>query len=766
MKAIKRIALTELQTMFYSPIAWFILIIFTFQASMTFVNAFEGYVVSQELGRYVYNVTMGTFTNPWRGGLFPEIQGYLYLYIPLLTMGIMSRELSSGSIKLLYSSPVTNFQIVIGKFISIMIYALVMIAVLGLFVIYGVCFVHEFDLPPVLAGLLGLYLLICAYGAIGLFMSSLTSYQVVAAMGTFAVFAVLNYVGGMWQDIAFVRDITYWLSIRGRSGEFINGLLCSEDVIYFLVVVVLFLTFTVIRLTVIRKKKSWFVSTSWYFSAILIAVSIGYLSSRPTFMCYYDATRTKVNTLTPNSQEIVSKMKGNLTITTYANVLDEERFLWYGFPKSELSDIKRFKQYTRFKPEIKMKYVYFYDKSQNERLYSLNQGLTDREIMIKLSVAQGLDTNMYLRPEEIKQVIDLSSEDNHVVRVLERENGRKVFLRMFRDMWIYPGEAEVTAAIRQLVDDDLPVVGFLTGHGVRNSEKAGDRDYRYFVQERVYRRALINQGFAIENVNLEDEIPEQVNILVVADMQTALSQEEMEALEKYIARGGNLIVAGDVGRAPVMNPIIASFGVQFMTGQIVQQNKDFMMDLVFAKPQKDLGNLSYMFDALVERVITMPGCVGLEYEQKPGFTIIPLLMSETQGCWNEVETMNFIDEKAELNVKAGEVEQAYPLALALSREIAGKQQKIVILGDADCMSNAEMKANRDKVNAGNGMFILSIFNWMTDGEFPIDVRRPATPDNDLYVGVDGMKITRYAFWGFSLLLLVVYLCLWFHRRGR
>lgn len=72
----------------------------------------------------------------------------------------------------------------------------------------------------------------------------------------------------------------------------------------------------------------------------------------------------------------------------------------------------------------------------------------------------------------------------------------------------------------------------------------------------------------------------------------------MESLEKYIARGGNLIIAGDVGRASVMNPIIASLGVQFMTGQIVQQNKDFMMDLVFAKPQEDLGNLSYMFDAL------------------------------------------------------------------------------------------------------------------------------------------------------------------------
>lgn len=762
MKIIYRIALAELQSLFYSPVAWLILIVFTIQCSFAFTGVVDANVVRKAMGYGVGNLTLDIYAG--MHGFFKTLQEYLYLYIPLLTMGLMSGELSSGSIKLLYSSPVRNSQIILGKYLSMLVYGLVLIGIICVYVIYSAFVVKQLDVSMVLTGLLGIYLLICAYAAIGLFMSSITSYQVVAAMGTLAIFALLNVIKGIGQNIDFVREITYWLSINGRCNEFVRGMICSEDLLYFLIVIVLFLTLSILRLKAIRQKTPWKISLGKYAAVVIFAVVIGYFSARPSLKCFYDATRTKQQTLTENSQKILSRATGGLTMTTYVNCLDE--FSWTGEPANRLYDQRRFEQYTRFKPEIKMKYVYFYDKSQNERLYSLNQGLTDREIMIKLSVAQGLDTNMYLRPEEIKQVIDLSSEDNHVVRVLERENGRKVFLRMFRDMWIYPGEAEVTAAIRQLVDDDLPVVGFLTGHGVRNSEKAGDRDYRYFVQERVYRRALINQGFAIENVNLEDEIPEQVNILVVADMQTALSQEEMEALEKYIARGGNLIVAGDVGRAPVMNPIIASFGVQFMTGQIVQQNKDFMMDLVFAKPQKDLGNLSYMFDALVERVITMPGCVGLEYEQKPGFTIIPLLSLETQGCWNEVETMNFIDEKAELNVKAGEVEQAYPLALALSREIAGKQQKIVILGDADCMSNAEMKANRDKVNAGNGMFILSIFNWMTDGEFPIDVRRPATPDNDLYVGVDGMKITRYAFWGFSLLLLVVYLCLWFHRRGR
>ncbi|MDE7373775.1 MAG: ABC transporter, partial [Odoribacter sp.] len=96
MKAIKRIALTELQTMFYSPIAWFILVIFTFQACMAFVNVFDDYVVAQELGRRVYNVTLGAFASPY-DGIFTEMQSYLYLYIPLLTMGVMSRELSSGS---------------------------------------------------------------------------------------------------------------------------------------------------------------------------------------------------------------------------------------------------------------------------------------------------------------------------------------------------------------------------------------------------------------------------------------------------------------------------------------------------------------------------------------------------------------------------------------------------------------------------------------------------------------------------------------------
>lgn len=772
MKAIKRIALTELQTMFYSPIAWFILVIFTFQACMAFVNAFDGYVVAQELGRRVYNVTLGAFASPY-GGIFTGMQSYLYLYIPLLTMGVMSRELSSGSIKLLYSSPVTNLQIVVGKYIAIMTYALVMVDVLALFVIYGACFVHKFDLPAVLIGLLGLYLLIGAYGAIGLFMSSLTSYQVVAAMGTFAIFAVLNYVGGMWQDIALVRDITYWFSIRGRSGEFIGGLLCSEDVLYFLVVIMLFLTFTVIRLTAIREKRKFLVTTSWYMGAMLVAVLIGYFSSRPSLMFFYDATRTKVNTLTPNSQDVVAKMDGKLTITTYANILDEDRYLWYGIPRNELSDIKRFKQYVRFKPDIKMKFVRYYAKGNNEE--ALNKRyptLNDRERMVKITQNYNVDSAIYLDVNQVSKLEDLSGENYRFVRVLERENGRKTFLRIFDDMYVHPFETEISAAFKRLVMD-LPQVGFVEGHGERDCIKQGDRDYNRFAQDKVFRYSLINQGFDFRQVSLDKPVPEDINILVIADMKEKLSEVHRANLNAYIAKGGNLLIAGEPRRQEYMNPLVEQFGVKFMPGRLVCPSENFQADFVISQPTKEGSELIYHLNSMrrYEYVGTMPSVTGLDLSgvENKGFKSTVLLTTDSlKMYWNEVETTDFVDDTVRLNPAAGEVEMnRVPTMVALSRTMGDKEQKIIILGDADCLSNGEISMSRKKVRASNYSLITSSFYWMSDDEVPIDVRRPSLPDNKLYISTAGMLTTKIFSVGVLPLALIIFaILIWVRRKGR
>ena len=520
--------------LFCSPIAWLILVIFIFQVSMDYANILTEELKAKATGYSLMDETASIFSG-FRG-LYSRIQGYLYLYIPLLTMGIMSREFSTGSIKLLFSSPITNKQIVLGKFYALMVYAFLLLGGLLLIALFSCIIVKSIDFPLVLSGLLGLYLLTCAYIAIGLFMSSLTSYQVVAAMGTLAILAVLNFIGGVGQEIALVRDITYWLSISGRSREMINGLICSEDVLYFLIVIALFVVLTILRLRFNRKKGSQALRVGWYTFVVGSAMFLGYLSSRPVFMCYYDTTAMKSRTLTSNSQAVMEKMDGGLTITTYVNLLDDN--YWDALPRNVNNDFKRFKQYVRFKPEIKMKYVYYYDKTDNPSLDKRFPDLTDKERAQEIAKGIRMNFDRLLSPEKIREQIDLSSEGNHFVRVIERENGQRTFLRIFNDMSKHPSETEITAALKRLVQNS-PKVAFLTGHEERDIYRGGDGDYSTFTMSQSFRYSLINQGFDTESISLAkgNTIPDNIDILVIADPQERLTEWEINEVNRYIASG-------------------------------------------------------------------------------------------------------------------------------------------------------------------------------------------------------------------------------------
>lgn len=766
MKTIYRIARTELQTLFYSPVAWLIIIIFTFQVYSVFTGAFQELVRKQTMGYALDNVTMDLFAG-WKT-LFPSVQEYLYLYIPLLTMGLMCREFNSGSIKLLYSSPVTSTQIILGKYLAIMTYGLVLAGMLVLLIIFGFFTIESIDLSATLSGLLGIYLLICAYAAIGLFMSTLTSYQVVAAMGTLALLAILNFIGGVGQDIAFVRDITYWLALSGRADELISGLICSDDVLYFIVVIVLFLTLSIMKLQSGRQKRTAWMIAGRYGFVVAVAILLGYLSSLPSLMYSFDMTRTKTRTLTPNSQEIMEKLNGGLTITTYVNLLDQNYGL--GIPAKVNDDVERFKRYIRFKPEIQMKYVYYYNNANYKFLDERYPDLNDRERAEKIAGIQHLDFKMFLAPEEIKKQIDLSGEDYRFVRLVERESGEKTFLRVFDDMQRIPFEAEITAAFKRLVTR-LPKVAFLDGHGERSIKRAGDRDYSSFAQNKAFRYALINQGFDVRRLLLseQEDISEDIDIIIIAELKTKLTDAENEKLSRYIARGGNLIIAAEPGRQENINPLTEQLGIRCMSGSLVQQSKDFVPDLIVSNPTIASGSMSYILNTMLHRElkVTMPGCAGLEVVADCGFTVIPWLMTDSKGCWNELNTTDFTDGKVELNEEFGEEEKSIPTALTLSRKINDKEQRIIILGDADCISNGELSMSRKNISSSNFSLINGMFFWLSREEVPIDVRRPALPDNAVKIGQEGMFIAKMLLvWFLPMLLTLCALIIWFKRKRR
>ena len=150
-------------------------------------------------------------------------------------MGLMSRtEINSGTIKLLYSSPIKVREIIFGKFLAMMVYNLALVGILAIIVVCRLFNIHAADTGLLISGLIGIYVLLCAYAAIGLFMSCLTSYQVVAALSTLVLLAALSYIGTVWQDIDFVRDPDLFPVDLGSRGPYAPaGLITTKDLFVF-----------------------------------------------------------------------------------------------------------------------------------------------------------------------------------------------------------------------------------------------------------------------------------------------------------------------------------------------------------------------------------------------------------------------------------------------------------------------------------------------------------------------------------------------------
>ncbi|RFS21696.1 ABC transporter [Chitinophaga silvatica] len=761
MKVIFKIAKAELQVLFFSPVAWLVLVIFSFQSAILYNNIFDEMVRSQALGRDLFSATLGIFSGML--GFYPNIAKYLFLYIPLLTMGVMSREYNNGSIKLLLSSPIDSRQIIFGKYLSLMIYGLVLTGIAAVFSFFSIATVNNVDTPVVLSGLLGIYLLICAYAAIGLFMSSITSYTVVSAIGTLAILAFLGYISGVAQDVPLVRDITYWLSISGRSDTFFGGMITVEDVLYFVLVVGLFLGFATLKLQLSRRKTTWISASLKYVTVFLVAAVIGYVSTRPKMMAVLDVTRNKTNTLSKSSQEVMNHLNDKLTIYTFTNMLAQDNFL--ALPIGQKIDIDRFKRYLRFKPDIKLNYYYYYHKADNPFLDKRYPNNSDRERFDSLKRIYNWKFDA-IPFEQLEKKADLGSEGYQFVRLLELGNGKRTFLRVYDDMMRYPSEAEITAAVKRMIMD-LPVVGFVTGHSERSSTTDNDRGYKMFAQEKRFRYALINQGFDFQEVNLEQSIPDKIKILVIADPRKPLSATELEKLQAYINKGGNLVISGEPDKTENINPVAALVGVQFLPGLLVNPTADFPPDLMIMRPTKEARAMSYYLESQGKNnlPLIMPGAAGLQYTGKD-YTATTLFRSDSSS-WNEMETKNFIDDTVIYHTNAGEIQQSYPTVLALNRIVNGKEQKIIVTGDADWLSTGELNMRRAKVMASNYSLINAAFSWLSDGEVPIDTRRDPSIDTSLSIGEKGWATTAFIFkWVIPALLIIAGVVIWLRRRGK
>ncbi|PUZ25778.1 ABC transporter [Chitinophaga parva] len=770
MKTVFKIAKTELLNLFYSPIAWFLMIVFLMQCNLSYIEVLGNNARTQEIGgiglRYMFELTSRIFGG--RYGVFPNVMQKLYLYIPLLTMGLISREMNSGTIKLLYSSPVKIWQIVFGKYLSMLVYSLLMICMLGILILAGSMNIRHADVGMLLAAAFGFYLLLCAYAAIGIFMSSLTTYQVVAAVATFVMIGFLSYVGQLWQGVDFVRDLTYFLSMSGRTQNMLGGLISSKDVLYFVIIVYIFLGLTILKLRSGMESKPWTVKAARYIAVVLSGVMIGYVTGRPSLAFYYDATANKTRTISEASQKILKTLgKEKVEVTTYNNLLGNYYYL--GLPEQRNVLLSLWEPYLRFKPDIDFKFVNYYDTSyDNARMmFASYKGKGVKDIAAQIAKSSDLNLADFKTPQEIHIIVDLRPELNRFVMQV-KYRGRSTFLRIFDDQFVFPAEPEVGAALKRLLQDKMPRALFLTGELERNVNKTGDRDLITQARATTFRYALINQGFDIDTLDANvSGIPQDISALVIADPRVAFSATVLDKIKHYIDAGGNLIVLAETGKQAVINPLLQHIGVQLMDGTLVQPSDDQSPDLVLA----GITPLAAKFTAAIGRQyddtipVSMPSAAPLWYTADSGFTVEPLLVTNAKNSWLKKGKLVADSGAVKFSPAEGDVQQSFATALGLSRKVNGKEQRIVVVGDADVMSNGEL--SRSNIQTANFQFNTALFSWLSNGEFPIEATRPDSQDRRVNISTEGVaRLKILLVWILPALVLLAGAILLIRRRRK
>jgi ABC-2 type transport system permease protein len=236
------IADKELRSYFASPIAY-ILIGFFLLPFGVFFYLYLATFVKQSLQMAQFGGAMNVNQQVIRYVL--QNASVIILFImPMITMRTYSEEKRSGSIELLLTSPVTDVEIILGKFFGALGLYIAMLAVTLLYM--AVLFVYgNPEWRPLIAAYLGLLLMGGAFISIGLLISSTTNNQIVAGVVTFVVF-LLFWIVGWFADTAgpTVGPITAWLSITEHFDDFSKGIIDTKHVLYYLSLITfgLFLT--------------------------------------------------------------------------------------------------------------------------------------------------------------------------------------------------------------------------------------------------------------------------------------------------------------------------------------------------------------------------------------------------------------------------------------------------------------------------------------------------------------------------------------------
>ena len=294
------------------------------------------------------------------------------------------------------------------------------------------------------------------------------------------------------------------------------------------------------------------------------------------------------------------------------------------------------------------------------------------------------------------------------------ESARRAGVRFDGEVVVQYGEAKenldrldeesITNALVRLGHHGERWLVFIGGHGERSPDTNANFDLSLWAEQ------LRKRGFATRVLNLAEtpEIPENTAALVIAGPRVSLLPGEVRFIEKYLAGGGNLLWLGDPQPLYGLAPIAEMLGVEFLPGVVVDPASEQITGNASAIVVTHYSNHPAVRS--FHNVTLFPSAAAIVLHTPAGWKGVPLLTTRAEA-WSETGALGGSVQLDKNKDIAGPLD----IAVALTRDHGKKEQRVVVIGDGDFLSNRFL-ANGINLDLG-----LSIVNWVTRDDAYINI---------------------------------------------
>ncbi len=673
-------------------------------------------------GLYFLAVNLGS-GYPYFAYTLSSIVFITMLVIPILTMRIMTEDKKQNTDQLLYTAPVSIGRIIIGKYLSLLTTFLVPLAIMCLYPLILLTF-GSVPMLETYTAILGFALFGAACLAIGMFMSSITDNQIVAAILTlvmlFIGYMMKGIIGLLFTSENIITKILHCYDISSHITSYFSGSFSLKDTLYFITLIILFLFFTY----QIVQKKRWSVVTKRirrgaFSSSLIIAVTaVAVLANYgvgliPDSYTVFDVTDEQIYHITDQTRAVLSSLKEDVTLYVTASESTQDETV--GRTLSQYADGSSHIKVEYKDPSLFPSFASTYTEGE----------LTGNSIIVESAKRyKTIDYNSLFTTE-----IDYSTYQENVTG--------------------YDAEGQLTSAIDYVTSDSLSKMYVIAGHN--------ELDLPAGLTSQIEK-----ENIETETINLfdHDTLPEDAACVFVSAPTTDYTKEDAQKLLTYLEAGGHAIVINSWNETdmPNFDSIWEAYGIHLADGIVVEGDSNYYHQNPYYLLPEISGSAITSSLYGNNRYIFMPYAQGITTDESPRDTLtIEQILTTSDKAYLKTDPTNMTTYEKE----SDDVDGPFALGVFATEPVDDQETRILYLTTENLL--------QDEINAtvagANYELLMNAVSNMVEHEVTVSI-----PAKDYQIDYLTVPRSDFYLWGLITLfllpagLLVTGIVIWAKRR--